>query len=139
MAGAEAPPPGGLGGAPPPAGPIGYYAPPAGGGARPAVIMWFRVYAIASAFAFTAFLVLWQLLTPTGGQTSAIEWLGVFALSVPFLVIYGVGAFLPYKPWAWTYGLSIIGLGMLGCLAPFSVVLVIMWTRPAVKAAFQRV
>jgi hypothetical protein len=105
---------------------------------RPATILWFRVYAIASALAVTAFLFVWQFLTPAGGRTTALEWLGVFALCSPFLLIYGIGAFVPYKPWGWTYALVLIGLGMLGCLAPFSVVLVILWTRPEVKAAFGR-
>jgi hypothetical protein len=130
-----APPAGGLGGVPPPGGPIGYYTPPAGGGARPATILWFRVYAIASALAVLAFLLVWQFLAP---RPSAGDVLGALGLSLPFLVVYGIGALVPYKPWGWTYALIVIGLGMLGCLAPFSVVLVILWTRPEVKAAFGR-
>ena len=84
------PPAGGLGGAPPPGGPIGYYAPPPGTGARPAAILLFRVYAIVSALAVTAFLLLWQFLTPAGGRTSALEWLGLFVLS--FIMLGAVGA-----------------------------------------------
>lgn len=133
---AAPPPGGGLGGAPPPGGPIGYYTPPAGGGSRPPAIMWFRVYAIASALAVLGFLELWQFLTPNGG--SLVQYFQLFLLSSPFLLIYGIGAAVPYKPWGWTYALILIGLGMLGCLAPFSIILVIMWTRPEVKAAFGR-
>ena len=137
MSQAPPPPPGGLGGAPPGGGPVGYYTPPANIGGRPAAIMWFRVYAIASALAVLGFLEVWQFLTPHG--STPMQYFQVFLLACPFLLIYGIGAAVPYKPWGWTYALILIGLGMLGCLAPFSIILVIMWSRPPVKAAFGRV
>ncbi len=128
------PPGGGMGGAPP-GGAIGYYTPPAGSGGRPAVIAWYRVYAIVSLLIYLSFAVLFALF----GMGVSTETFILFALAIPFVTTSGLGVCVPYKPWGWTVGLVTIALGMFTCLAPFSVILIIFWNRPEVKAAFGRV
>lgn len=131
-----APPPGGLGGGPPPEGGPGYYAPPAGTGSRPAVILWYRVYAIVAALLYTALTFLVLSFDPNGYGITNLAVVAVAAL--PGAAFFGGGAAIPYKPWGWTYGLVAISLGAFSCLSPLSVVLLIFWTRPNVKAAFRR-
>lgn len=130
----ELPPSGGMGGAPPPGG-AGYYAPPRATGSRPAVILWYRVYAIVSLLLYAAFAVVVAAFEPEGAPNLLP---GILTL-LPILAIFGVGAAVPFKPWGWTYGLVMIGFGMLSCFAPLSVLLIIFWSRPEVKAAFGRI
>lgn len=134
-----APPPGGLGGSPPTegGGPLGYYAPPAELASRPAVILWFRVFAIVSAAVYGSAAFVWAAFAPNAGVSPHVALVGL-AAALPFLVFYGVAAAVPYKPWGWTYALLAIAFGIVSCLAPFSVILVLLWRRPEVKAAFQR-
>lgn len=131
-----APPPGGLGGATPPAGPVGYYTPPAELASRPAIIFWYRVYAIVSALVYVAMVLAWS--SVDAGQSTGRLILQASLYATPFVLFYGVAALVPFKPWGWSYGLIAIAFGMISCLAPFSIVLVILWSRPQVKAAFQR-
>lgn len=131
-----APPPGGLGGAAPPAGPVGYYTPPAELASRPAIIFWYRVYAIVSALVYVAMMLALSAVETDQSTGRLIMQASLYA--TPFVLFYGVAALVPFKPWGWSYGLIAIAFGMISCLAPFSIVLVILWSRPQVKAAFQR-
>lgn len=141
MSAGEAPPGGGLGGARPPAGPVGYYTPPAAEGAsRPAAILWYRVFAITSALIYGGLAFLWGSFAaqPEPNPSPHIVLSGLVYV-LPVIAFYGVAAAVPYKPWGWTFALVAIAFGTMSCLAPFSVILVIMWSRPQVKAAFGRV
>lgn len=133
--GMGAPPPGGMGGAPPPGGPVGYYTPPSGSASRPGVVLWYRVFAACSLLVYLTFGLAFSTIGAASGAETGI----ILAIMLPFVVLNGVGAFVPFKPWGWTVGLIVIALGMFSCLAPLSVILVIFWNRPATKAAFQRV
>jgi hypothetical protein len=64
----------------------------------------------------------------------------IFAvISVPLVVMYVVGFFMPAKSWAWVYGIVLIGLGMTSCcLIAACVPLIILWIRPETQAYFGR-
>ncbi len=138
-------PPGGDRGTPT----YGYYEPPLHSRGRPAVITWFRVYAVTSIFlylGFLGFLALWQFLTPAvpneATSPTPIEAVAVLAfivfICVAFAAFYGVAAMVPYKPWGWTMGLVAITLGLMSCMAVASVPLLIYWLKPETRAAFGR-
>ena len=72
--------------------------------------------------------------TPAGLITTVV--LGLIVLGCSS--IYAVAAFVPYKPWAWTFGLVAICLGLSSCMALAAVPLLIFWMKPETKAAFGR-
>ena len=105
------------------------YEPPAHArDARPAVILWYRVYAVLMAVLSLVVFVI---------ALGAHNYLGIVMAKV-LLVFFGVAAFVPYKPWGWTMGLLAIGLGMAGGTALFAIPLLVFWMKPQVKAAFAR-
>ena len=57
----------------------------------------------------------------------------------PLIVVFGAVPFLPRQPWAWTYGVVVIALG-LPCAVSigFSLPLLIYWLRPEARAYFGR-
>jgi len=130
----ELPPSGGLGAPGGEPKTPGYYAPPAGTGTRPAVILWYRVYALVALLLYAGLGFAIGAFRPDGHQAIGLG----LAAAIPIAVIFGLGAAVPFKPWGWTYGLVVIAFGMLSCFAPLSVILIIFWSRPEVRAAFGR-
>jgi hypothetical protein len=128
------------------------YAPPGadsyGRDARPAVILWFRIYAAVMMLASLAMLGLAVLMgyeatrpevalsaNAAGAPLVAI----VLALIAAALVaLYGVATFVPFRPWGWSLGLVAIGLGLAGGSILFAIPLLVFWLKPEVKAAFAR-
>jgi hypothetical protein len=128
------------------------YAPPGpdsyGRDARPAVIVWFRLYAAVMTLASLVMLGLAVLMgyaatrpevaldaNRAGAPLVAI----VLALIAAALVaLYGVATFVPFKPWGWSVGLVAIGLGLAGGSMLFAIPLLVFWLKPEVKAAFAR-
>jgi MFS family permease len=107
--------------------------------ARPAVVIWFKVYCgvLALIYGGTALAMLSLALFGDGGLV-----IGLFlaALCVGFGLISALPILLPARPWVWVYGLVLIGLGMTsGCLLPACIPLLIFWIRPEVKRHFGRV
>lgn len=115
---------------------------------RPRVIFWYRAYAAVMLLASLAFLgfaslIAWAQTRPemamrhgaAAAQTEAIILFLVAAASVAF---YGVAAFMPLKPWAWTLGLLVIALGCPGPTLVVCVPLLLGWLKPNTKAAFCR-
>jgi hypothetical protein len=98
--------------------------------ARPGAIIWFRRYAAAMAVLVLAMLVL----EVAAGLASAT----LVVLTAPLVVLFGVAAFVPYKPWGWTLGLVAIALGLAGITIVFALPLLLQWFKPTVKAAFAR-
>ena len=125
-------------------GPFGYgYAPPALERGRPAVIAWFRVYAVTTLFLYVGMIVGWLLLAAGGpdvhhGPDQAFVLLLIGAFALAFGAFYAVAAMVPYKPWGWTLGLVAICLGLSSCMALAAVPLLVFWMKPETKAAFGR-
>ncbi len=125
--------------------PFGYgpYEPPGFGGGRPAVIVWYRIYALAVVALYASIFVLWQFWVPsaadgdmTVADATSLMLLGIFGLV--FGAFFLLAAFVPYKPWGWTVGLVAICLGLSSCLIVVTIPLLIHWMKPATKAAFGR-
>lgn len=112
------------------------------------MIFWYRVYAAVMLFgslgflAFAAF-VAWAQTRPEvammrgapQAQTQAMV-LVLFAATV--VGFYGTAAFMPLKPWAWTFGLIVIALGVPSVTIIVCLPMFFAWMKPSVKAAFCR-
>ena len=128
------------------------YAPPGpdsyGRDARPAVIVWFRVYAALMTVTSLGLLGLALMtgyaatrpevaLNPNNADAPLFAIVFVL-LAMALVVLYGIATFVPFKPWGWSVGLVAIGLGLAGGSAIFAIPLLVFWLKPQVKAAFAR-
>lgn len=111
----------------------------------PKVIVWYRVYAALMALASLGFLggaafFAWMqtrpevAMQPHAADAQLTAMLLVF-LGVAQLVFYAVGVLVPRRPWGWTYGLIVIGIGLPGLL---TIPLLLFWLKLDAKAAFSR-
>lgn len=120
----------------------GHYEPPHHTRGRPAVILWYRIYAAITVMLYVGFLGFWLFLTPPGGtmrsQGEVMILLVLGLVALVFGAFYAVAAMVPFKPWGWTVGLIAICFGMTSCLAIFAIPLLIFWLKPETKAAFCR-
>lgn len=125
-----------------------YAAPASHRDARPAVIVWFRVYAAVMMLASLGMLGLAILmgyaatrpevaLDPNAAGAPLVA-IVLTLLATALAVLYGVAIFVPFKPWGWTIGLVAIGLGLAGGSVIFAIPLLVFWVKPEVKAAFAR-
>lgn len=96
--------------------------------ARPAVVVWFRAYALLVG---VASLVMSGLAFANGAPVLGVACTALF-------VLYGVAACVPYRPWGWTLALLAIGLGLAGVTIVMAVPLLLLWFKPVTKAAFAR-
>ncbi|MBX3226767.1 MAG: hypothetical protein KIT84_38890 [Labilithrix sp.] len=116
-----------------PAPPFGYgaYEPPPSKRGRPSVILWYRTYCAIATLLYGGFLASMFGVDPNLAV--------LFALFVaPLVVLHVVGAAVPYKPWGWTLALVLVCFGLVTCLMPFALGLLLYWREPTVKAAFCR-
>jgi hypothetical protein len=107
-----------------------YEAPRARGGARPAVIVWFRAYAALSATIYAG-----------AAGTLAFTGLGrapLLVALIAFAVVHAAASAVPFKPWGWTLGLVTLGLGLASFTVVVALPLAIAWNKPLVRAAFGR-
>ncbi len=112
----------------------------------PAVWSWYLAYAIGLAVVYAMCLLgsiaLFVIGLGSDGHdagemiaTGAI--MAVFC--VPFFVATAAAPLLPKAPWAWTYHLVLIGIGMTSaCCLPACIPLLIHWLKPETKAFFGR-
>ena len=131
------------------------YAPPEhGGGARPAVILFYRVYAAFVALGWLALMVSsaffyasvrgTALFDPATGATIAggageeTVAIVLIATGAAGFLFYAFAAAVPFKPWGWTLALVAIALGALGLTIVVAIPLLLKWRSPLVKAAFRR-
>jgi len=120
-----------------PLGPSPFAAPRDARDARPAVILWFRVYAAMMTVAMLALLAVGLLAASAASAAgdAAYVMIGASALLAPF---FAVATLVPFKPWGWSVALVAIALGLASAGIVFAVPLMIAWFRPTVKAAFAR-
>lgn len=122
--------------------------------ARPAVIVWYRMY--ASMIALLSFIAVagsaWLMIkmgndaivdlntgeTIAGGARDKAVFITMIVAGLFFGGLHTFAAAVPYKPWAWVMGIVIIGLGVTGCTVVFAAPLLFYWIKPVTKAAFQR-
>ncbi len=116
--------------------------------AMPSVVTWFRVYAGVMTFIYMLLLVVAVLIlafAPSladGDNPEEVLLIQgtVFAvISLPLGGMFIIGAFMPVKPWAWIYGIVLIGLGMTSCCClPATIPLLIFWIKPETQTYFGR-
>ena len=139
------PPPPGQGWQPPPPG-QGWPPPSVNPAAADTAFRWFKVYVGVMAaiyllgFAGGTFFAIVDLGgTPEEVTDQRIMGVVYAVLGLAFLVVYGVGLFLPRRPWAWIYGIVLIGIGMTSCCTlPATIPLIIAWLKPEMKARFNK-
>jgi SNF family Na+-dependent transporter len=112
----------------------------------PQTIIWFRVYSIFLALVYVACIAggaFFLTLDPSEAEMPE-TWIAVFGslfilMSLIFAIGFGLGAFLPPKPWAWVYGMVLICIGMTSALfLPFCIPLLIFWLKDPVNEWFGR-
>lgn len=117
-----------------PSQPSPWAAPEGARDARPAVILWFRVYAAMMTVVMIGVLVAALFATTAAGDAAYV----IMVASALLVPLFGVATFIPYKPWGWTVGLVAIALGLTSAGLVFALPLMIFWFKPTVKAAFAR-
>lgn len=116
----------------------------------PPVWKWFVVYCVFMAVIYLLCIVLgvfFLMSEPTRADrppTSAEEarWFGVLFMIVGLVlaVPFASGPFLPRKPWAWTFGLVLICVGLTSaCCLPAAIPLLIFWLKPEAKAYYGKI
>jgi len=109
---------------------------------------WFVVYTIAMAVLYLLlvagglFLALADLdLDIEGTDTTQLKIQGIVMVftGLGLGALFAAAPFVPRKPWAWIYGLVLIGLGLGSCRTwPFTIPLIIQWLKPDMKAWYGR-
>jgi hypothetical protein len=132
---------------------FGYEPPAHSGDARPAVILWYRVYAATLALVYLAFLAVvvvgafgptavaedpaMRVTAPSAGAEAFT--LVMLLLSLFLFLFFAVATFVPLKPWGWSVAIVAIGIGLMGGCTIFACVpLLVYWLKPVTKAAFGR-
>lgn len=112
----------------------------------PPVWKWFIAYSIFMALLYLACLIgvvgffffYYSSARTSFDQGFAVGFALVFAtLSFILLAIYAAAPFVPKRPWAWTYTLVLICIGLTSpLLLPACIPLLIYWLKPETKAFF---
>jgi hypothetical protein len=132
--GSQWPPPGGAGG--------GNQA--AGTPIESKAYKWFVVYVVAMVLLYVvctvggAFALFYDFdVTDSEAEEIKVQ-AGIFmVVGFAMLVVFAIGLFLPRRPWAWVYGLILLGLGLTSCCTwPITIPLLIQWLKPEMKARF---
>lgn len=111
--------------------------------ARPAVVVWARVYAVAFALMYLACTVggvfILSLDDEASGEKGSMVVQGVImaGLGVVLLVLSIVALVAPRKKWGWIVNVVLIGLGCSSCMCmPAAIPLLIFWLKPETKRWF---
>jgi len=100
----------------------------------------FYVYSLVVIYALLAILgiglaVMSMGMSPSDPDTGEAMFMGILVVGVtiPCMIGFAAGPFLPRKKWAWIYNLILIAMGMGSCWMPLSLYLMIKWVEPEVK------
>ena len=112
----------------------------------PPVWRWYVGYCVAWALlygglvAFGAFLAIGSgpsgLAIETGDTAEVVAVVLFFGLSLLLAIAYAVAPLLPRRPWAWIYGIVLIGFSALGGCFPIAIPLLYFWVKPETRAHF---
>jgi hypothetical protein len=110
----------------------------------PPVWKWYLAYAISLAIVYVVcalsgvvIIVAAYFASPEERVQLLLTGSLLFVFCVPFAGAVGAVPFLPRKPWAWTYHLVMICMGMTSaCCLPACIPLLIFWLKPETKAMF---
>ncbi|WP_394829599.1 hypothetical protein [Pendulispora albinea] len=105
----------------------------------PSIWRWYIAYAACMALLYIGVTAMGAI--GSSGQNGAgegVRW--IFLVTGPLLTVaYGIAPFLPKKPWAWTYHVVLIGMGLTSlCCLPVTLPLLLQWLKPEAKSFFGR-
>ena len=117
--------------------------------AQPPVLKWYRIYSGLMALLYVIVLVGVVLVAVFGLHEIAKSEMEVRFLLAYIVLVLGLSAllaggfiasfFLPVKPWAWTYHLVLICIGLTSpCCLPVSIPLLIFWFKEETQQFFGR-
>jgi MFS family permease len=111
--------------------------------ARPGVVVWARVYAVAFALMYLACAVggvfILSLDDEVHGEKGSAVVQGVImaGLGVVLMALSIVALVAPRKKWGWIVNVVLIGLGCSSCMCmPAAIPLLIFWLKPETKRWF---
>lgn len=108
---------------------------------------WYKAYCglLTLTYVLTAVFGFWVIVTRYSGASGHSSEDGLLvggvmaACGLLFGGACGAALVLPARPWAWTYHLAIICLGLSSvCCLPICIPLLIFWLKPETKAYFGR-
>jgi hypothetical protein len=117
----------------------------------PKILTWYRAYCAAMAAIYLACAIGGALMVLFNEQIAESEpqdepWLWILyggalmLLGLVLAAVYVYAFFAPARPWAWTYHLVLICLGLTSCCCmPASIPLLVFWLRPVTQRYFGRV
>ena len=135
---------------PPPYGPPpGYEVPYAAPTGPPAVLTWFKVYAVGMTLLYMLVIVAGVLIyvmadeftgePEMGPEEARIQGVVMIVVGVPLAALFAAGAVLPRRPWVWIYDIVLIAIGLTSCcLWPATIPLLIFWIKPEARGWFGR-
>lgn len=116
-------------------------------------LFWFRIYSLFLAVIYLLCVIGGILMAGIGAyhlsngirlkdDTEVVMVIsGVIMLVLGFILMipFAAAPFLPRRPWVWTLGIVLIGIGMTSaCFLPVCIPLLIYWLKPETKAVFGR-
>ncbi len=111
---------------------------------KPPVWSWYVAYCVTLAAMYLGCIVLGVGLlvagaAETGPDAAEMTIVGAImaVLCVPFLAASAAAPFLPRTPWAWTFHVVLVALGMTSaCCLPACIPMLIQFLKPETKAWF---
>jgi MFS family permease len=77
---------------------------------------------------------------PTSPEEARLFGVVFMVVGLVLTIPFASGPFLPRKPWAWTFGLVLICIGLTSaCCLPAAIPLLIFWLKPETKAYFGKI
>lgn len=117
---------------------------PPGPAARPAVVTWFKVYAVTLLLLYVAVaaMSLVFFLVPTSElEMERTEAIVIGSIFLAMGLLFAAACVPPLlggrRPWVWVYGIVLICMGMTSaCFLPACIPLLIFWLKPEAKAYY---
>lgn len=122
--------------APPP--PLVPPAPETRAAQQPRLRVWYAAFCVACALLYLAvgLVGVWSLVDPEMAD-DPVEDTAMAVVGLAVFPFFAAAPFLPHRPWAWSYGATMIILGMLACCTlPAAIPLLVAWLKPETRAAF---
>lgn len=115
----------------------------------PPVWKWYVAYCVFMAVLYLLCIVLGVIFLtaaptefdrpPTSPEEARLVGVVFIVVGLVLAVPFASGPFLPRKPWAWTFGLVLICIGLTSaCCLPAAIPLLIFWLKPETKTYFGR-
>jgi low temperature requirement protein LtrA len=105
---------------------------------QPRLRIWYGAFCVVCALLYLAvgLVGVWSLVDPEMAD-DAVEDTAMAVVGLAVFPLFAAAPFLPRRAWAWSYGATMIILGMLACCTlPAAIPLLVAWLEPENRAAF---